>query len=375
VVDSNVISAIFDVFEGSAPDASRVAVGLNALSHSLRKRRSQMVSAIATECGFSEGDAEEVADACLTILDRIAIRSHAPEPQQTAGERHIEIVRVPWGTIVVLPPQSAFLYLGVTCLANALAAGNRVVLRIPSGSRDSGAILAKALAEAEVVGVSLTVQGAKELLEAFYASPARGLVHYFGGSERIPRMLEESFSAGKSLLAEGSGNTWAYVDASADPETTVRALVEGATRYAGQTCTSVNGAVVHPALHAQLVEHLRELLGVALVENPDLDSPEVREGHVGPTLWVAAGDAVRFSQLWQSNRYPLCAAIFGENPDAEAWARRLGNVARLVINGDPSLEDPLEPWGGYPCTGNSTVAAWQEKYTRPVQIDTPGPGR
>jgi hypothetical protein len=85
---------------------------------------------------------------------------------------------------------------------------------------------------------------------------------------------------------------------------------------------------------------------------------------------MAPGDASDFRQLWKVNRFPLCAAVLGKTVDAEEWVR-LGNLARLVVNGDPSLEDPLEPWGGYPSTGNNPVSGWYEKYRRQVQIDRP----
>ena len=59
--------------------------------------------------------------------------------------RQIRLVPSPWGTVVVILPQNAFLILAVTTLLNALAAGNRVILRAPLQSARSAALLSVVL--------------------------------------------------------------------------------------------------------------------------------------------------------------------------------------------------------------------------------------
>jgi hypothetical protein len=45
-----------------------------------------------------------------------------------------------------------------------------------------------------------------------------------------------------------------------------------------------------------------------------------------------------FANRWRSNRFPLCAGVLSPGIDTEYWLTRLSNVARLCVNGDPSIE-------------------------------------
>jgi acyl-CoA reductase-like NAD-dependent aldehyde dehydrogenase len=245
------------------------------------------------------------------------------------------------------------------------------------------------------------------------ASCRAGLLHFFGSSRRAAELIARGFEAGKSVLIDGEGNVWIYVDRTVDAEGAAQLLVEGAFRYNGQTCTSINGAIVHPELFDQVLTRvvaqtssLREdqigpvfnerqaawcldrveqsggeiLVGrkrngayvsPTVVISPDPNSDLVREGVFGPVLWLAKGDEAEFASRSSHNRYPLCAAVLQEPAKLSEWASRLPGVARLVLNGDPSIEDPFEYWGGYPPAGQNPVSAWPAKYRRTVQADLP----
>lgn len=108
-----------------------------------------------------------------------------------------------------------------------------------------------------------------------------------------------------------------------------------------------------------------------LVSEPHEDGALVCNGVFGPVMWIAPGTFEDFQALWPRNRYPLCAGILSSSNAREQRMLALPNLARLVINGDPSEEYMYEPWGGYPATGNNTVSQWHRKYLRPVQVDSP----
>lgn len=383
--------------------------GAESLAVSLRtrlaQRRAELVALCMSEAQFVREDAEDTVEGCLDFLGAFKSTRTPNLCLESTSRRHLEMHSVPVGTVLTILPQNAFLYLGLACLLHGLDSGNRVVLRVPSGSSGTAKILAECLTVD--VNAILAKAPARDLLEAFLVWPSPGLVHYFGGSGRIPDLLSRCFEAGKSLIADGEGNTWVYVDEGTDPAQAAKILSGGATRYNGQTCTSVNGALIHPSIYGSVIEHLRldparsgladdkavqwclevisncggqisqggkgdeSSLDPTLVLEPSLDSALVREGVFAPVLWAAPGTAAEFRSLWLTNRYPLCAAVLGPSPDAADWTC-LGNLARLVINGDPSLEDPLEPWGGYPRSGNSSVSGWHLKYRRTVQVDNDG---
>jgi acyl-CoA reductase-like NAD-dependent aldehyde dehydrogenase len=304
-------------------------------------------------------------------------------------------------------------------LASALATGNRVVLRAPTGSPRTLGLLSSLIEESEIPGhlVSLIYSEAEPFLEAMLNSSTPMLIHYMGSSIRAAGLLARCFEAGKSCLIDGSGNCMVYVHADQDPIKAADLLWKGAIRYNGQTCTSVNGIVVHPEIAEAFADALIEralatefgdgadsvgpLLSSrqahqldqmvkassgeifrngefegnrfppTVVLAPDGTSDLATLGAFGPVAWVIAGDMADFRNLWSLNRYPLCAGILAGDSSVLSELAELDAASRLVINGDPSLEDANEPWGGYAPCGSNPVSDWPSKYCRKVQFDEP----
>ena len=399
------------------------------LSAALEEMRDSFSEATLWETAFLPGDCEEMVDGTLLFLKEYCevkeMRRRLPAAgmayQDGPQERRIELLSIPWGTVAVILPQNAFLFLAVSSMVNAIAAGNRVILRAPLQSARSAGLLAEAVVRAGCSDVISIVQvSAKTFTAALYQSSFPCLLHYMGSSRHAPAIASEAFQNGKACLIDGDGNGWMWIDRDVDIEGTVCMLIESALRYNGQTCTSTNGVIIHPDLFPQLRDRLfarwsclqsgdprrtstqvgplldeaqakwcqsriessgakarvggrREgnLLAPTLLESPECHSDLVREGAFGPILWIAPGNREDFTDLWRSNRYPLSASVCSCEPEPEWWASRLGNLARLVINGDPSIEHVHAPWGGYPSAGMNPVNDVSEKYRRILQLDAP----
>jgi acyl-CoA reductase-like NAD-dependent aldehyde dehydrogenase len=393
----------------------------------LHDRASLLQQALQLETGFIGTDCEELVSGSLQFVREFPhmVAQWQPESyalvyDSGAGNRTMQIERSAWGTVAIVLPQNAFLLVALTCLLNALAAGNRVILRAPLQSARSAALLAQAIQEANEPwqAISLVNARAQELLKVLYASPASILIHYMGGSNRAAALWSDCFNNGKPAIIDGSGNTWVWIDENVPLDEAAHLLTTGAIRYNGQTCTSINGAMIHPRLYPQLRdklqqqwrnltygnpvtedvqvgplfdekqalwcqqqlsqsggtllvggEHKENLLLPTLIENPAPSSTLVCEGLFGPALWITSGTAQDFCALWNQNHYPLCAAIISPQTEASWWAPRLKNLSRLILNGDPSQEYIHEPWGGYPSSSANTVGRWLEKYQRVLQVD------
>ena len=407
----------FDEVENFAP---RLHVALEEL-------REPLLEAMQRETGFITRDCEELLEGSLAYAEQFSDEfsrvQNAPDGpifyEANGQQRSIKLMRVPWGTVAIILPQNAFLIVGLTAIFNALATGNRVILRAPLQSARSALLLARALKNADVPqnAVSMVLCKSKEFVIALCNSSAPALLHYMGSSAHAPGILQQTFEAGKGAIADGAGNVWTFVDENQDPETAAQILAGGATRYNGQTCTSINGALIHPAIYQSVRDKLKEKLGAlqtgnplendvaigalfdvrqaawcasqmqesggeitlggtsdgnylpaSLVEKPNLESTLVREGLFGPALWIAPGTRDEFINLWPQNQYSLCAGVLSDF-DKMWWLQNLPNAARLVFNGDTSIEHIFEPWGGYPASGANPVSIWHEKYTRVVSID------
>lgn len=389
----------------------------------------QIFEALQRETGFVSADCREVRDGILLFVRDFydvggAVRKDPPNRfyEAEGQNRRLRQVAVPWGTVAVILPSSAALFLGLTCLFNALATGNRVILRFPAGCPLSAEILCQALvlAQAPTESVSVVMVPAKKLINAINQCRSSILVHYLGSSSHAASLVTQGFEHCNTVVADGEGNTWVWVSPEADPVSVAQTLTHGALRYNGQTCTSINGALIHPQIYEDVRDALvaqwsrlktgdprdegtnvgplsgeeqakwcqerieesggrilcggsREgaFLSPTLIEVPETQSELVTQGLFGPALWIASATQEQFAEKWPTNRYPLCVGLLAANTESIAWAARLGNVARVVVDADPSIEWVFEPWGGYPASGNNPVSSWADKYRRVVALDEP----
>lgn len=416
-------------------DASTPAGGNNdelrafclRLHAALRELAPRLEDAMLRETAFVRPDCREMVAAGLEFVQDFPDVA----PGDNAGtvpihydvgssRRQIRLSPSPWGTIAVILPQNAFLVVALTCLLNALHTGNRVILRAPQQSARSAALLATAIEQAQLPPrmVSVVLTRARDFVEALCASDAPCLIHYMGSSAHAPSILAQAFESGKGAIVDGQGNGWVYVAEDADLGCATEILTRGALRYNGQTCTSINGAIIAPAIYPALRTRLRDAWGQIPVGNPlsedvavgplldeaqaehcldvirqagasilcggsrvgnlleptlvETSTPEsrlVREGFFGCALWIAKGTSDDFVSWWRRNRYPLCAGVLSASAEPSRWQARLSNLARLTINGDPSVEHIHEPWGGYAASGSNPVSLWKHKYERIIQLD------
>jgi acyl-CoA reductase-like NAD-dependent aldehyde dehydrogenase len=387
-----------------------------------------ILEAVQWETAFIPGDCEEMVDGTLNYVQGFPVYLNSLtntsltdlDYDDGSGPRRITLTDLPWGTIAAILPQNAFMYLAATCLLNALATGNRVIVRAPVQSARSAALLSLAVERAQpwTDRISVVLVSARTFLTAVRESAEPMLIHYLGSSAHAPDILGTCFQSGNQALIDGEGNAWVWVDEDMPLDHACDVLTGGAVRYNGQTCTSINGAIIHPAIYDRLKDRLAarwkglaygnplegdvevgplmdeaqaehclhqiessgaeilaggsrsgNLLAPTLAAEPSEDSELVSEGLFGCALWIAPGNMDRFAELWRRNRYPLCAGVLSGSDCAQSLLRRLPNLARLTVNGDPSIEYMYEPWGGYPASGMNTVGHWHRKYLRTVQVD------
>lgn len=375
--------------------------------------------AMRLETGFSFYDCREMIAGVESLLSAPLPNVHENE-RSTADiqypaigkMRRIQLVTAPWGTVAVILPQNAFLIIAVTALINGLATGNRVILRAPVQSARSASLLSHLLTISECPWSSVSVVLCKSLDFVDYAYRAKPsiLLHYMGSSRHAASIIHRSFDQGTPLIVDGEGNVWVYVSEGCNVQSAAKILAKGSLRYYGQTCTSINGAMIHPSIYGSVRSALKQQFASArvgplldeqqatwcwqriqesggqvlvggcwsssqmaptLVDSPSLKSDLVCEGLFGPALWIRQADGDEFVSSWPLNRFPLCAGILGPESAGRYWPASLAHVARVVLDGDPSIESVFEPWGGYPPSGQNPVGPWYAKYQRTIQIDRP----
>jgi betaine-aldehyde dehydrogenase len=184
--------------------------------------------------------------------------------------------RAPVGTVALALPGNAALSNPVSTLGTGFLAGNEVIARLPSGSRQWAETLEPLFTE-HLPGVRFDHRPGQDFLPAMLADPRVAVIMVFGDDAWLAAYEERVRASGKKLIFEGPGKDPYLVLPGADLELAARDAVRGAYWDAGQACTSPERFYVHQDLHddfvARVVEHTsREVVG----------EPEAEEVTVGP---------------------------------------------------------------------------------------------
>ena len=387
----------------------------------LRADRLRLAALAVRECGkpWPEADAD-LAEAIdfLEYYARQATSLDAVELLQAPGERNT-LHFGPRGVVAVIAPWNFPLAIPTGMVSAALATGNAVVLKPAEQSPACALALVDALRSAGVPAPAINLlpggdQPARRLVRspkvqtiAFTGSSAAGLdimraaTEVSGGQEHLKR-----------VVAEMGGKNCVIVDADADLDQVVPAVVKSAYGFAGQKCSAASRLLVHERIAEQLVERLvgnvqslvvdaAERFGVdvppvideeaveriegyvelgtregrlaaTITELPDgghycppvmleglpLTSRVLREEIFGPVLTVERVESVeeacdRIDEL----PYGLTGGLFSRNPLTVAAVARRSPVGNLYVNRETTgAMVGRQPFGGNRLSGNGTKA-------------------
>ena len=288
-VDTALATAAGSRAWAATPAARRAEVLLGAAAW-LRERRLAVAALEVRECAKpwpeADGDVCEAID-FLEYYARGAVELAAgAELLQVPGERNtlsyrargVAAVIAPWNFPVAIP-------CGMT--AAALATGNAVLLKPAEQAPGCAYVLVQALRAAGVPADALALlPGEGEVGARLVADPRVHTIAFTGssavGQEIVRTAAETPPGQGhlKRVIAEMGGKNCVIVDADADLDEVVPALVKSAFVYAGQKCSAAARVLCHEAIHDALVERLAgavDVLEVGQAERLDIDVPPVIE--------------------------------------------------------------------------------------------------
>jgi len=405
----------------AATPAVERAERLVAAAAVLRRDRLRCAALALRECGKPWPEAD--ADVCEAIdflefyargaleLDRsIAL-------MQVPGERN-ELRYAPRGVVAVIAPWNFPLAIPLGMAAAGLATGNAVILKPAEQAPGCALVLAEALREAGIPeGVFQLLTGEGEVGAQLVADRRVHTIAFTGSNAvgleivRSAAEVREGQHHLKRVIAEMGGKNCVLVDADADPDEVVPALIASAFTYAGQKCSAAARVLCHEAIHDALVERLAgavELLEVAPAERPSVDvpavieqealdrhrrfaelaagqgrhfaDPEVPDGgfYAPPTLVcdLPEDSEVLSTEVFapllavervksmdaavdrlEASPYALTAGLFCRNPDTVAEVIRRSPVGNLYVNrAITGAMVARQPFGGNKLSGTGTKA-------------------
>jgi RHH-type proline utilization regulon transcriptional repressor/proline dehydrogenase/delta 1-pyrroline-5-carboxylate dehydrogenase len=274
---------------GLRPAAERAEV-LRAAAARLRERRLELAALQVRECAKPWPEAD--ADVCEAIdfLEYYALQAleldRGAELIQVPGERN-RMRHAPRGVAVVIAPWNFPLAIPCGMTAAALAAGNAVVLKPAEQAPASAGALVEALHAGGVPPDALALlPGLGDVGAALVRDPLVHVIAFTGSSavglEIVRTAAETPEGQGhvKRVVSEMGGKNCVIVDADADLDDAVPAIVQSAFAYAGQKCSAAARVLVHEAAADTLVERLAgaiEVLRVGQAEEFATEVPPVIE--------------------------------------------------------------------------------------------------
>ena len=291
------------------PAEERAAILVRA-ADLMRRHRLDLAALEVRECAKPWAEADSDVCEAIDFLEYYARQAieleRAPELLQVRGEhntmrytaRGVAAVIAPWNFPIAIP-------CGMT--AAALAAGNAVVLKPAEQSPACGYALVSALREAGVpAGAVSLLPGFGDAGEALVRHPGVHTIAFTGSSAvglEIVRAAAETPDEQrhvKRVVSEMGGKNCVIVDADADLDEAVPAIVSSAFGYAGQKCSAAARVLVHEDLAAHLLDRLvgaTATLVVGQAETFGTDVPPVIERDARDRVERYADEAARAGRL------------------------------------------------------------------------------
>jgi RHH-type proline utilization regulon transcriptional repressor/proline dehydrogenase/delta 1-pyrroline-5-carboxylate dehydrogenase len=326
----------------------------------LRERRPALTALAVRECAKPWGEAD--ADICEAIdfleyyaRKAIELQHDGPPLLEPPGERN-ELRYYPRGVCAVIAPWNFPIAIPLGMAAAALATGNTVVLKPAEQAPGCGYELTRALKEAGLPPDVLHLLPGEGDVGAVLVEDPRTATIAFTGSGAVGLKIIETAARTKPgqrqlkrVVAEMGGKNCVIVDADADLDDAVPALVDSAFIYAGQKCSAADRVLVHQAIADQLVERVAgavQTLEVGQAETFGTDVPPVieREAQERVNRYIEqCGDKVigRQEQIPDSGWFVTPTAAAHLDPEAPVLTEEVFGPL-LTIEAVADVEDALD---------------------------------
>ncbi len=171
------------------------------------------------------------------------------------------IVKMPYGTVLVMSPWNYPFLLSMAPLAEAIAAGNTVVLKPGSASAHTSQVMADMLASIFPREYVAVIQGGHAENSALLQQ--RFDYIFFTGSRHVGQVvLKAAAKFVTPVTLELGGKSPAIVDETADLALSARRIIWGKALNAGQTCVAPDYVLVQESVKDDLVKLLRHEAGI-----------------------------------------------------------------------------------------------------------------
>ena len=389
----------------------------------IRKRKLEFDAWLVLEAGKTWPEADADVSEAIDFAEYYARQMQkfaAPEATvQMPGERG-EMIYLPLGAGVIIPPWNFPLAIMAGMTLAALVAGNTVVIKPSSETPTIAQKFAAILREAGFPSrsFSLCTGSGSTIGDLLVEHPKTRFVSFTGSRDvglRINELAAKPHKGQiwiKRVVAEMGGKDAIIVDRDADIESAATGVVQSAYGYQGQKCSACSRAIVDQAVYDEFLEKVKSKVAALTVGEPQdpanymgpvinasarksiLEYIEIgkKEGRVisgggaaegegyfvqptviadvdpkarvfqeeifGPVLAVTKSrDFDHALQLANDSEYGLTGAAYSKNPDNLRKAREQFFVGNLYLNRKcTGAMVGAHPFGGFNMSGTDSKA-------------------
>lgn len=255
---------------------------LDALHRLLASNQQALIEAISADFGNRSADETRLAEIMPSLhgihYARRRLRKWMKPARRGVGlafqPASARVLYQPLGVVGIMVPWNYPLYLAIGPLIGALAAGNRVMLKMSESTPATGQLLQALLAQIFDEDQVAVVLGEADVGIAFSRLPFDHLL--FTGSTRIGRQVMRAAAENLTpVTLELSGKSPAVVSASVPLADAAERIAFGKTLNAGQTCVAPDYVLVPRARLEDFIEAYRLVIRrfyPQLADNPDYTS-------------------------------------------------------------------------------------------------------
>jgi 1-pyrroline-5-carboxylate dehydrogenase len=264
----------------------------------LRRRKMEFNAWLALEAGKTWPEAEAETAEAIDFCDYYArqmLRFSSPEaPVQLPGEND-QMIYIPLGVGIVIPPWNFALAILAGMTTAALVTGNTVVIKPSSDTPTIAQKFAEVLLEAGFPARSfslLTGSGA-QVGDVLVQHPKTRFLSFTGSRDVGLRINELAAKPQKGqiwirrVVAEMGGKDAIIVDSDADLDSAVTGVWQSAFGNQGQKCSACSRAIVDASIYDEFLDQLTkkvESLSVGPTEDP--------ANYMGPVINAGAKKSI-----------------------------------------------------------------------------------
>ena len=406
----------------ATPDKERIRMTVE-VARLIRARKFEFDAWLVYEAGktWPEADADvsEAIDFC-EYYAREMERLSGPQPVVQLPGEHDEMIYIPLGVGVVIPPWNFPLAIMVGMTVASLVTGNIAIIKPSSETPTIAAKFAEVLLEAGVPPYSFTLlTGSGSAVGDVLVKHPKTRFVSFTGSRDVGLHINELAAKAqpgqiwiKRVIAEMGGKDAIVVDADSDLDKAVDGVLFSAFGYQGQKCSACSRAIVDAAVYDQFIEKLvpkAKAIKVGSSDDPgnfmgpvisagarksileyievgkkegrlvagdapvpdngyyiaptviaDIDSKDriFQEEIFGPVLAVTKADNFEHAlDLANDSQYGLTGAVFSNNPEHLREAKHRFHVGNLYFNRKcTGAMVGAHPFGGFNMSGTDSKA-------------------